>query len=61
MHLSTAIFPGPNVLLSMIIQHYHQISNISRTQSQNVNVFRLILQLPLPNPLKPGVKSGMKM
>ena len=32
-----------------------------RTQAQNVNVPRLILQLSLPNPLKPGVKSRMKM
>ena len=40
---------------------YHQISNISCTKSQNLNVTCLILQLSLPNPLKPGVKSGMKM
>ena len=26
-----------------------------------VNVSRLVLQLPLPNLLKPGVKSRMKM
>ena len=39
---------------------YRQISNISRTKSQNFNVSRLILQLPLPNPFKPGVKSRMK-
>ena len=30
-------------------------------QIQNVEVYRLVLQLSLPNPLKPGVKSGMKM
>ena len=42
-------------------QHYHQTSNIRCTKSQNLNVPRLILQLSLPNPWKPGVKSRMKM
>ena len=36
-------------------------SSSSRTKSQNVNVSRLVLQLSLPNPQKPGVKSRMKM
>ena len=40
---------------------YRQISNISRTKSQNLNVSRIVLQLSLPNPLKPGVKSRMKV
>ena len=40
---------------------YRQTSNISRTKSQNLNVSRLVLQLSLPNPLKPGIKSRMKM
>ena len=40
---------------------YRQISNISSTKSQNLNVYRLVLQMPLPNPLKPGVKTRMKM
>ena len=35
---------------------YLQTSNISGTKSQNLNVSHLVLQLPLPNPLKPGVK-----
>ena len=34
---------------------YRQFSNIKRTQSPNINVSRLVLQLSLPNPLKPGV------
>ena len=38
-----------------------EISNIRRNKSQNLNDSRLVLQLPLPNPLKPGVKSRMKM
>ena len=41
--------------------NYCKISNIRRTESQNLNVSRLILQLSLPNPMKPGVKSRMKM
>ena len=36
---------------------YRQISNISRTKSQNLNVSRLVLELSLPNPLKPGVNN----
>ena len=39
----------------------HQTYNISYTKSQNLNVSRPVLQLSLPNPLKPGVKSRMKM
>ena len=39
----------------------HQISNIRRTKSQNLNVSRLVLQLSLPNQLKPDVKSRMKI
>ena len=40
---------------------YRIISNISRTESPNLNDPRLVLHLPLFNPLKPGVKSRMKM
>ena len=40
---------------------YRKISNIRRTKSPNLNVSRLVLQLSLPNPMKPGVKSRMKM
>ena len=39
----------------------HQISNIRSTKSQNLNVSRLVLKLFLPNPLKPGVASRMKI
>ena len=31
---------------------YRQLSHIRRTKSQNLNVFRLVLQLSLPNSLK---------
>ena len=40
---------------------YHQTTNIRRTKFQNFNVSRLVLQLLLPNSLKPGIKSRMKM
>ena len=46
------LIPDPN---------YRKVSNIRRTKSQNSNASRLILQLSLPNPLKPGVKLRMKM
>ena len=39
----------------------HQTSNISCTQSQNLNLPHLVLQLSLLNPLKPGVQLRMKM
>ena len=38
-----------------------QLPNIRGTQSQNINVSRLVLQLSLPNPLKPGVKLRMNI
>ena len=51
----------PKVLLhSFDKNNYCQSSNIS-TKSQNLNASHLILQLSLLNPLKPGVKSRMKM
>ena len=37
------------------------VSNVRRTQSQNINVSRLVLLFYLPNPLKPCVKLRMKM
>ena len=41
--------------------HYRQVSNIRRTESQHLKDSRSVLQLSLPNPLKPDVKSRMKM
>ena len=41
----------------MIRDYYHQIYNITRTKSKNLNVSRLVLQSLLLNPLKPGVKN----
>ena len=38
-----------------------QISSITHTKSKHLNVSSLLLQLPLPNPLKLGVKTRMKM
>ena len=40
---------------------YRQVSNISRTKSQHLKDSRTVLQLSLSNPLKPDVKSRMKM
>ena len=40
---------------------YCKTSCKSRTKSQNLNVSPLSLQLSLLNPMKPGVKSSMKM
>ena len=47
---------GPN-MASLSHNDFHcQTSNISHTKSQKLNVSCLVLQLSLPNPLKPGVK-----
>ena len=40
---------------------YCQISNTRRAKSQKLNVSRLVLQLFLPNPSKPGVKSRIEI
>ena len=39
----------------------NKVSNIRRTKCQHLNDSRLVLQLSVPNPLKPSVKSIMKM
>ena len=45
------------------IEHpiYRQVSNIRRTKHQHLKDSRTVLRLSLPNPLKPDVKSRMKM
>ena len=40
---------------------YCQVSNIRRTKSQHLEYYRTVLWLSLPNPLKPDIKSSMKM
>ena len=40
---------------------YRKVSNISGTKCQNLNDSRLVLQLPVPNPLKPSIKSIIQM
>ena len=40
---------------------YRQICNIGRTKSQSLNISCPILQLSVQYPMKPGVKSRMKM
>ena len=40
---------------------YRKISDIRRATSPNLNTSRLVLQLSLSNPMKPGVKLRMKM
>ena len=40
---------------------YRQVSNIRCTKSQNLNDSHILLKSYLANPLKPGVKSRMKM
>ena len=40
---------------------YRQVSNIRRTKSQHLKDSRTVLRLSLSYPLKPDVKSRMKM
>ena len=40
---------------------YRKVSNIRRTKSHHLKDSRTVLRLSLPNPLKPDVKSRMKM
>ena len=53
-------FYSVTVLYYDRITYYRQLSSIMRTQSPSINVSRLVLQLSLPNPLKPRVKLRMK-
>ena len=41
--------------------YYRQVSYIRRTKSQHLKDSRTVLRLSLGNPLKPDVKSRMKM
>ena len=52
---------GEFFVYQWILTMYRQISNIRHTTSQTLNVSCLILQLSLPNPLKPIITSRMKM
>ena len=45
----------------MSIYNYSKTSNIRCTKSPKLNDSRLVLQLSLPIPLKPAIKSRMKM
>ena len=51
---------GLNVLTS-VEPYLPQVSNIRRTKTQHLKDSRTVLRLSLPNPLKPDVKSIMKM
>ena len=44
-----------------VVEMYRQISNTRQTKFQNLNVYHLVLQLPLSYLLKPGVRSRSKM
>ena len=59
--LDNGIFPVS--LWQVLMQYnsdYRQIYNIRRIKSQTLNVSHFVLQLSLPNPLNPGVKSKTK-
>ena len=53
--------PADCLTICWILDVYCKISNISHTKSQNLNDYHHVLQLSLPNPLKPEVKLRIKM
>ena len=55
------VFVAVDEPLALCMVVYHKVSNIRCTKSENLSDCRLVLQLPLANPLKPGVKLRMKM
>ena len=58
--MNWCVYEAIKPLMTAIVT-YRRISNIRRTGSPNSDVSRLVLQMSLPNPIKPGVKSRMKM
>ena len=56
LHRSHFLIPATSILYD-----YCKISNIRHTKSPNLNVSRLVLQFSVPNPMKSGVKSRMKI
>ena len=61
MSLKKSHLIGHEAVSSRAYTDYRKISNISGTKSQNLNGSRLVLQLYLPNPLNPNVRSSMMM
>ena len=61
LHVETLMVEIPASVCIDAADIFLQISYLSHTKSQNVNVSRLVLQLSLPHILKLGVKSWMKM
>ena len=61
LHSSTSILSTFQQVVGPPSHTFHQISNIRCTKSQDLNISHLVLYLSLPNPLKPCVKSRMKM
>ena len=52
---------GQHWLDDGLLPAYCQVSNIRRTKCQHLRDSRTVLRQSLPNPLKPDVKSRMKM
>ena len=63
--LSTVLLSGcqssPGGFEIQWFRQYRQVSNIRRTKSQHLKCSRTVMWLSFPNPLKPDVKSRMKM
>ena len=59
--MASLVFVTTTTFSTVSDVQYRQVSNIRHTESQHLKDSRSVLQLSLPNPLKPDVKSRMKM
>ena len=58
----TGAKPLPESLMAKVNANtYRKVSNIRHTETQTLNDSRLVLRLFLPNTMKSGVMSRMKM
>ena len=60
-HGRLLLFTAASVVMWMGLLIIRKTSSISRIKFQNLIVICPLLQLSLPNPLKPGVKLRIKM
>ena len=60
-YICSSILCKKHVFRWSLGMHYRKVSNTRRAKCQNLNDSRLVLQSSVPNPLKPSVKSIMKM
>ena len=58
---SSMVLPANQKAYWKTTVYYRQVANIRHTKSKHLKDSLTVLRLSLPNPLKPDVKSRMKM